>query len=83
MSSAQRVAPSFTSPSILKALEAERTAAARGAAFKVLGARQVGKLMVLELEPQREGRNSSALDETWEGASAVWSGGIAAAAMWW
>lgn len=59
---------------ILSALEAERAAATRGAAFKALSARRVGGLIVLELEPRRDGRGSTALDESLEGARAVWFG---------
>lgn len=64
----------ITSEKILSGLEAERTAAQRGLPFKVLASRRQGNLIVLSVEPSREGGKSSALDESLEGSKAVWFG---------
>lgn len=68
------VVPKLSAASVLSALQAERTAATRGVAFKAVSARRVGAVAVIELEPLRDGRGSTALDESLEGARAVWFG---------
>jgi len=57
---------------VIDALEKERAAAQRGLPFKVVSTRQQSKLAIFEVEPIREGPFSSALDESLEGARAIW-----------
>lgn len=64
----------ITADNILSALEDERTSAQRGLPFKVLSSRRQGNLVILSVEPIRDGRSSAALDESLEGARAVWYG---------
>ena len=64
----------ITADKILSALEGERTAAQRGLPFKVLSSRRQGNLVILAVEPMRDGRSSSALDNSLEGSRAVWYG---------
>ena len=64
----------YSSNDILEALQAERQAAQRGAAFNVISARRQSNLVVLAIEPLRTGNSSTAVDETLEGARAVWFG---------
>lgn len=64
----------ITTDKILSALEVERTTAQRGLPFKVLSGRRQGSLVILSVSPIRDGRASSALDESLEGARAVWFG---------
>lgn len=59
---------------IISALEQEKRAAQSGLPFKVLYSRHQGHLGILAVEPAREGRASSALDESLEGSTAVWFG---------
>lgn len=54
---------------ILAALEAERTAATRAKSFKVLSARREGALVLVEVEPLKR---AGAIDESLEGARALW-----------
>ena len=53
----------------LAALEAERTAATRAKSFKTLAARRDGSLVIVEVEPTRR---AGAVDESLEGARALW-----------
>ena len=64
----------ITADKILSALEDERTAAQRGLPFKVLFSRRQGNLVILAVEPMRDGRSSAALDDSLEGSRAVWYG---------
>jgi len=64
----------ITTDKILSALEDERTAAQRGLPFKVMSSRRQGNLVILAVEPMRDGRSSAALDESLEGSRAVWYG---------
>ncbi|KAB2886507.1 MAG: hypothetical protein F9K34_01915 [Albidovulum sp.] len=64
----------ITADTILSALENERTAAQRGLPFKVLSSRRQANLVILAVEPMRDGRSSVALDESLEGSRAVWYG---------
>lgn len=59
---------------IVTALEAEKAASQRGIPFKATSARRQANLLVLTVDPVREGGNSVALDETLEGSRAVWHG---------
>ena len=54
---------------ILAALEAERAAATRPKSFKVLTARGEGALVLLEVDPLKR---AGAIDESLEGARALW-----------
>lgn len=64
----------ITADDIQAALEVERTTSQRGIGFKVASARRQSNLVVLAVEPIREGRAGGALDETLEGSRAVWFG---------
>lgn len=64
----------ITADKILSALEDERTAAQRELPFKVLSSRRQGNLVILAVEPMRDGRSSAALDDSLEGSRAVWYG---------
>ena len=64
----------ITADKILSALEDERTAAQRGLPFKALSSWRQGNLVILAVEPMRDGRSSSALDDSLEGSRAVWYG---------
>ncbi|SHF44741.1 AAA domain-containing protein [Ruegeria intermedia] len=64
----------ITADKILSALEMERSAAQRGLPFKVVSSRRQGNLAILCVEPIRDGRSSTALDESLEGSRAVWFG---------
>lgn len=54
---------------VLAALEAERTAATRAKSFKVHSARREGALVLVEVEPLKR---AGAIDESLEGARALW-----------
>lgn len=57
---------------ILSALRAEQKAATEGIAFKAVSTRRSDALLVVELEPLRNSRGSTPLDESLEGARAAW-----------
>ena len=58
---------------MLAALKDERDAATQAIPFSAVAARRDGEIALVELEPIRNSRPSTALDESLEGAQAVWS----------
>ncbi|WP_420326218.1 DEAD/DEAH box helicase [Mameliella sp.] len=66
----------ITPERIISALKSERAAAQVGLVFKVLSTRRQGELALITAEPVRDGRRSSALDESLEDSKAVWFGDL-------